>query len=164
MSIERLNPKGMHSSSAYSNGIALPASARIVLVGGQNGLDANGLIVGKGDIAAQTTQALANLSMVLEDGGVKPENLVSLSVYIAGDADLRPAVSAWMTFWNDRGPPPLLKVLRVTGLAHPDFLIEIEAQAAIVDEPKRALPASRSRQSASKRSGRSWNSIPPLAS
>ena len=69
--------------------------------------------------------------MVLKAGGSKPENLVSLSVYIVGDADLRPAVGAWMTFWNDSGPPPLLKVLRVTGLAHPDFLIEIEGQAAV---------------------------------
>lgn len=40
VTIERLNPEGMHSNPAYSHGVSLPASARIVLVGGQNGVDA----------------------------------------------------------------------------------------------------------------------------
>jgi len=127
MAIERLNPKGMHSNPAYSQGVALPASARIVLIGGQNGIDANGQIVGKGDIAAQTAQALANLAMVLDAGGARPEDLVRL-----GDADIRPAFGAWMAFWGDRGPPPVVTGIRVLGLANPDFLIEIEGQAAIV--------------------------------
>jgi enamine deaminase RidA (YjgF/YER057c/UK114 family) len=131
MSIERLNPKGMHSSPAYSQGIALPASARIVLVGGQNGVDAEGQIVGKGDIAAQTAQALANLAMVLEAGGAKPENLVSLSIYVVGNAELQPAFGAWMAFWAYRGAPPVVTAVRVLGLANPDFLIEIQGQAVI---------------------------------
>ena len=131
MAIERLNPKGMHSNPAYSQGVVLPATARIVLVGGQNGVDANGQIVGKGDIATQTAQALANLALVLEAGGAKPENLVRLSISIAGDADLRPAFGAWMAFWRDRGPPPVVTAARVLGLANPDFLIEIEGMAAI---------------------------------
>lgn len=36
-----------------------------------------------------------------------------------------------MAFWANRGAPPIIKVLRVAGLGNPDFLIEIEAQAAI---------------------------------
>ncbi|TPJ82336.1 RidA family protein [Mesorhizobium sp. B2-6-2] len=131
MTIERLNPQGMHSNPAYSQGVSLPASARIVLVGGQNGVDAEGNIVGKGDLAAQTTQALANLAKVLEAGGATLENLVSLSVYIVGDQDIAPGFGAWMAFWANRAPPPIIKALRVVGLGNPDFLIEIEGQAAI---------------------------------
>ncbi|WP_027169596.1 RidA family protein [Mesorhizobium sp. WSM3224] len=132
MAIERLNPGGMHANPAYSQGVSLPASARVVLVGGQNGVDSQGRIVSKGDLAAQTAQALANLAKVLEAGGAKPEDLISLSVYIAGDQDIRPAFGAWMAFWGDRGAPPIVKVLRVAGLGNPDFLIEIEGQAAIL--------------------------------
>ncbi|MBZ9762708.1 RidA family protein [Mesorhizobium sp. CA8] len=131
MTIERLNPRGMHSNPAYSQGVSLPASARIVLVGGQNGVDGEGNIVGKGDLAAQTTQALANLAKVLEAGGAKLENLVSLSVYVAGDQDIAPGFGAWMAFWANRAPPPIMKVLRVVGFGNPDFLIEIEGQAAV---------------------------------
>lgn len=131
MAIERLNPKGMHGNPAYSQGVALPASARIVLIGGQNGIDADGQIVGKGDIAAQTAQALANLAMVLEAGGARLDDLVRLSIYIVGDADIRLAFGAWIAFWADRGPPPVVTGVRVLGLANPDFLIEIEGQAAV---------------------------------
>jgi enamine deaminase RidA (YjgF/YER057c/UK114 family) len=124
----------MHENPAYSQGVVLPLTGHHVLVGGQNGVDAEGKIIGRGDLAAQTAQALANLSTVLEAGGATPGDLVSLSIYIVGDADLRPAFGAWMAFWGDRGAPPVLKVLRVTGLANPDFLIEIEGQAAVVQE------------------------------
>jgi enamine deaminase RidA (YjgF/YER057c/UK114 family) len=131
--IERLNPAGMHSNPAYSQGISVPASARHIYVGGQNGVDAEGRIVGESDLAAQTIQALANLEAVLAAGGAKPSDLISLTVCLVADADLRPAFGAWAAFWNGRGPPPVVKVLRVAGLGNPDFLIEIEAMAAIVE-------------------------------
>ena len=36
-----------------------------------------------------------------------------------------------MSFWGTRTNPPTVTVLRVAGLANPDFLIEIEAQAVL---------------------------------
>ena len=133
MPIERLNPAGMHSNPAYSQGVSVPATARYIHVGGQNGIDASGSIVEVGDLAAQTAQALANLARVLEAGGAAPEDLISLTVYLVGDADLRVAFGAWMGFWQERGAPPIVKVLRVAGLANAGFLIEVEAIAAIVE-------------------------------
>ena len=133
MPIERLNPAGMHGNPAYAQGISVPASARYIYVGGQNGVDAAGEIVGKGDLAAQTTQALANLATVLAAGGAAPEDLISLTVCLVGDADFRTGFGAWTAFWNDRGAPPVVKMLRVVGLANPDFLIEIEGIAAIAE-------------------------------
>jgi enamine deaminase RidA (YjgF/YER057c/UK114 family) len=135
MTIERLNASGLHANPAYSQGVSVPSAARYVFVGGQNGVDGAGRIVGERDLAAQTTQALANLAAVLDAGGARPDDLISLSVYIAGDIDLRPGLGAWMSFWRDRGAPPALKALRVAGLANPAFLVEIEAIAAVVDEP-----------------------------
>ena len=130
--IERLNPAGMHSNPAYSQGVCVPATARYIYVGGQNGIDASGRLV-EGDLAAQTAQALANLARVLQAGGAAPEDLISLTVYLVGDADLRAAFGAWAGFWKDRGAPPIVNVLRVAGLANAGFLIEVEAIAAIVE-------------------------------
>jgi len=132
MPIKHLNPAEIHANPAYSQGVAVPAGARYVHVGGQNGVDADGRIVSP-EIAAQTRQALVNLSAVLAAGGATSADLISLSVYIVGDADLKPAFGAWSAFWADRGPPPTVKLLRVAGLGNPDFLIEIEALAAVVD-------------------------------
>jgi enamine deaminase RidA (YjgF/YER057c/UK114 family) len=134
MEIKHLNTAEIHSNPAYSPGVSVPASARYVHVGGQNGIDAAGRIVGRGDIAAQTAQALGNLFAVLAAGGAKPDDLVSLSVYLVQDADLRVAFGVWTKFWGDRGRPPMVKLLRVVGLASPDFLIEIEGWAAIAED------------------------------
>jgi enamine deaminase RidA (YjgF/YER057c/UK114 family) len=135
MEIKRLNPAAIHRNPAYSQGVSVPASARYIHVGGQNCVDAAGRVVGKGDIAAQTSQALGNMSAVLAAGGAKPDDLVSLSVYLVPDADLRVAFGVWTKFWGDRGSPPTVKLLRVVGLASPDFLIEIEGLAAIAADP-----------------------------
>ena len=54
MSVEYINTDGMHKSPVFSQGIILPANARLLLIGGQNGVDEKGEIVGKGDVVAQT--------------------------------------------------------------------------------------------------------------
>jgi len=130
--IQHLNPAELHPSAAYSLGVSVPATARVVHVGGQNGIDAEGRIVGKGDIAAQTARALDNLSAVLAAGGARLDDLVGLSVYVVRDADIRLAFGVWAKVWANRGVPPMVKLLRVVGLANPDCLIEIEGLAAIV--------------------------------
>ena len=131
MAIQHLNPDGMYKSPVFSQGIILPAGARILLIGGQNGVDAKGEIVGKGDVVAQTRQALANLQRVLDAAGATLENLVKVTIIMQQDIDLNAAFGAWMAVWGQRTNPPTVTALRVAGLANPDFLIEIEAQAVL---------------------------------
>lgn len=131
MSIKHLNPEGMHHSPVFSQGIILPGNARILLIGGQNGVNAQGEVVAKGDVAKQTEQALANLQTVLAAAGGRLEDLVKVTIIMQQDIDLNAAFGAWMAVWGKRTNPPTVTALRVAGLANPDFLIEIEAQAAL---------------------------------
>lgn len=131
MSIEHLNPAGMYQSPVFSQGIILPAGACTLLIGGQNGVNARGEIVGKGDVARQTEQALSNLQMVLAAAGARLEDLVKVTIIMQQDIDLNAAFGAWIAVWGTRGNPPTVTALRVVGLANPDFLIEIEAQAVL---------------------------------
>lgn len=131
MAIQHINPVGMHHNPAFSQAILLPAGARTLLIGGQNAVDAQGQIVGKGDLGAQTAKALENLQRCLDAAGASLEQLVQVKLYLAGDVDLRPGFAAWMAVWGNRKNPPTVTGLRVHGLAHPDFLIEIEAVAVL---------------------------------
>lgn len=131
MSVQHLNPETLHSNPVFTQAIVVPAAARTLLIGGQNAVDRHGQVVGKGDVVAQSTQALGNLKTVLDAAGAKLEDLVKVTVIIDQQADLRAAFGAWMAFWGSRGNPPTVSVLRVAGLANPDYLIEIEAQAAL---------------------------------
>ena len=132
MPIEYINPQGMHHNPAFSQAILLPSGARTLLIGGQNAVDADGQIVGKGDLGAQTRKALENLQLCLKAAGAPLEQLVQVKLYLAGDVDLRPGFAAWMAVWGARTNPPTVAAIRVKGLAHPDFLIEIEALAVVI--------------------------------
>jgi enamine deaminase RidA (YjgF/YER057c/UK114 family) len=56
---------------------------------------------------------------------------VQVKLYLKGDVDLRPGFGAWMAVWGNRPNPPTVTGIRVHGLAHPDYLIEIEALAVL---------------------------------
>ena len=131
MQIEYLNPEGMHRNPAFSQGIIIPAGARMLLVGGQNAVNADGEIVGKGDIGRQTEQALANMMTVIEAAGGRLEDLVNVTLVIQHGVDLQAGFAAWMKLWGQRPNPPTVTALFVAGLAHPDYLIEIEAQVVL---------------------------------
>jgi enamine deaminase RidA (YjgF/YER057c/UK114 family) len=131
MSIEHLNPAGMYVSPVFSQAIMLPAGARTLIIGGQNAVDAEGQIVGKGDLGAQTAKALDNMMTILAAAGAGLEDLVKVTIYIDQNHDLRPGFAEWMARWGNRPNPPTVSGVRVAGLTNPDFLIEIEAMAVL---------------------------------
>jgi len=131
MPVQHLNPETLHSNPVFTQAILVPSGARTLLIGGQNAVDRSFQVVGKGDVAAQSAQALNNLKAVLDAAGAGVEDLVKVTVVIDQHADLRAAFGAWMSFWGTRSNPPTVTVLRVAGLANPDYLIEIEAQAVL---------------------------------
>ena len=131
MNVERINPDGMHKNPAFTQMIVLPAGARTALIGGQNAMNEKGEIVGKGDFAKQTAQALKNLVTCLEAVDASVEDLVQVKIYMKAGEDLRAGFGEWMKIWGQRANPPLVTGLFVSGLANPDYLIEIEATAVI---------------------------------
>ena len=131
MNLQHINPDGMLKSPAFSQGIIIPAGARTLLIGGQNGVDEKGQVVGK-DLGTQTAKAVDNLIKVLEAAGGTLENLVRVGIYVKGDADIRPGFEAWMQRWGRRPNPPTIVVLRVVGMGmSPDVLVEVEATAVL---------------------------------
>jgi len=129
--LEHINPDGMLKSPVFSQGILIPAGARILIVGGQDGVDETGKVVSN-DLAGQTARAVANLIKVVETAGGSIENLVRVGLYVKGeDTDIGPGFAEWMKAWNNRPNPPTVTGVRVAGLTAPDVLIEIEATAVL---------------------------------
>ena len=48
MSVEYLNPDGLHQNPAFTNVVVVTGSAKTIYIGGQNGVNASGEIVGQG--------------------------------------------------------------------------------------------------------------------
>lgn len=126
--VTHLNPDGLPANPVFSQAVVVEGAARTIYVGGQNAVAADGTIVGVGDLGAQTEQVFGNLQVVLAAAGATLHDIVKWTVYAIHGQDVRPALGVFQRVWGD-APPPAISVVGVAGLAHPDFLVEIEAIA-----------------------------------
>ena len=127
--IRHHNPAGSPPNPAFTHAVSVEGPVRTVFVGGQNAAGPEGVI--GDDLGTQTAVALDNLTTALTAAGAELRHVVSWSMLVVGDADLRPAVAAFGQAWANAGPPPTITVARVAGLADPEFLVEITATAVV---------------------------------
>ncbi len=129
--VRYINPNGLPKSDAFTNVIVVTGSVRTVYVGGQDAVDESGAIVGKGDIKTQAQQVLDNLQTALVAGGAALKHVIKWNVYVVEGQPPQPAFEAFQRVWGDRPNPPAITLVFVSGLAHPDFLLEMDAVAAV---------------------------------
>ncbi len=129
--VERLSPEGMLQSPAFSQVVTVEGATRTVYVGGQDAVDAQGNLVGEGDIGAQTAQAIANVERALAAAGAGLEHLIKVTIYVVAGQSVQPGFQAWMRAWGNRATPPAISVVFVAGLGHPGWLVEIEGVAVV---------------------------------
>ncbi len=138
VAITHLNPPTMNRNPMFTQAVVVSGVARTVYIGGQNGVDAAGTIVGAGDLAAQVEQVFDNLEAVLAAAGGRLQNIVKWSIFVVVGQDPRPALGIFGRRWGTASPPPAISVLTVAGLANPAFLVEVEAIAVIPGEARDA--------------------------
>jgi enamine deaminase RidA (YjgF/YER057c/UK114 family) len=109
----------------------------LVFVAGQTAVDADGNIVGKGDIEAQVRQVFRNLQVILEAAGSSLQDIVSWTIYDTDPDAHRDAISQVGRELMG-GVYPASSRIGVTRLAHPDYLLEIDAVAVVREAPQPA--------------------------
>jgi 2-iminobutanoate/2-iminopropanoate deaminase len=130
MAIRHLNPTGLHANPAFSQGTVIPSGSSMIIVGGQNGIAADGQIVGD-TVGAQTEQAIRNVLAVLADAGATQADVAKLNIHLVEGADVNEGFAASRKVWGDQ--PTAITVYFVRGLGQPDWLVEIDAIAAVSD-------------------------------
>lgn len=130
MSIRHVNPEGLHRSPAFSQAVVAEHPAKTIYVGGQNGVDVEGQVVGS-TVGEQARRAFSNLASILESEGAGLSNIVYWSVSVVQGQPFEEGFAAFQQMWNPADAPPAITVRVVSGLAHPDFLVEIDAVAVI---------------------------------
>lgn len=128
--VKHINPEALHSSPAFSWAVRVPAGADTIHVGGQNGVGADGAVVGAG-MAEQTQQALANLRTCLEAAGAEITDVVKWTILYVDGADVQEGLAAFNEFWPRPAAPPAITVAQVANVGPPGALVEIEAVAAV---------------------------------
>lgn len=129
MAKQILQPQSLNDPRPrYSQGI-VTEGGKLLFVAGQTASDKAGNVIGKGDIEAQTHQVFKNLAAVLEEAGASFENLVMTTTYIT-DRKYREGYNRVRQQYY-KGSQPTSTLVIVTGLANPDYLIEINAIAVV---------------------------------
>src|SRR5260221_2142081 len=131
-SIRRISPPELGTPPGYSQIVDVSAG-RIIFIAGQTALDRDGNVVGKAEFAAQATQVFQNLTIALQASGCTPANLVKLTVFLTDMNNLGLYREARNRFLASVTPPaaPAVTLVEVSKLYASDFMIEIEAIAAV---------------------------------
>jgi enamine deaminase RidA (YjgF/YER057c/UK114 family) len=127
--IERTNAPGLSQPPCYSH-VVVASGSRLVTTAGAVPLDAEGNLVGAGDLLIQSRQTLENLALALEAVGASVQDVIKITVYVvAGErADLR---SVWVTVQESGIAGAASTLLGVSMLAIEGQLVEIEAIAVL---------------------------------
>lgn len=120
---ERETPFGVWSPAIIAEG------SKFVFVSGITSRDANGNVVGEGDIRAQTRQVCTNLQATVEAAGGTLEDVVSVTVYVK-DIEQFDDIHAVRAEFFPEGPPASTMV-QIVRLVDERSLIEMNAVVAL---------------------------------
>ncbi|GAA3382337.1 RidA family protein [Cryptosporangium minutisporangium] len=129
MGVRHINPAGLHRSPAFSQAVVVEQPAKTIYIGGQNGVDETGTIVGP-TLREQSERALKNIATIVESEGGTLANVVHWRIAAVDGHPIEDGVAAFQQVWNPADPPPAITVQIVAALA-PGFLVEIDAVAVV---------------------------------
>ena len=128
MTLQFINPEGLPAPATYTH-VVVATGTRMAFIAGQEPEDANGNLVGPGDLAAQARQVFANLGRALAAAGAHPGQVAKITIYVAHHRpEHLPVIEeARLSLFGDHKPADT--VVGVETLARPEYLIEVDAIA-----------------------------------
>ncbi|GAA1274484.1 RidA family protein [Saccharothrix xinjiangensis] len=134
MAITLVNPDGLPEIDVYRQ-VSVSTGSRLVFVAGQVAWDADGAVVGEGDLAAQVERCYLNVATALAGVGASFADVAKLNVHVV---DWTPDKMPLLLEGIGRAaaklgvtPAPPATLLGVAALDVPEHLVEVEATAVL---------------------------------
>ena len=131
--MEHLNPNTQASTLEYGyTQVVTSRGGTHVHVSGQVAWDLDHNLVGKGDLAAQVRQAMANVGRALEAAGAAFDDVVRIRFFVVDykPSDIGAIGDATAAVFSAEKPPASL-LIGVQSLYAEDYLVEIEVTAVV---------------------------------
>ena len=128
MEVQRINPEGMSKPlGAYSQ---VTRRGPFITTAGLIATDADGNVVGEGDIRAQTRKTLENMKTALAAAGASFKDVVKTTVYLSDLANYKAVQPIYEEYFGEN---PAARATIGAQMVLPSLLIEIEAIAVLDD-------------------------------
>jgi len=125
--LSRITPEGVAAPAGpWSPGVKA-APGEILFIAGCVALDADGNVVGRGDIAAQTHQTMKNFQAVVHAAGMEMSDVAKITNYLIDVRDYAAMAEVRVQYLAE--PYPASSMVQVTSLLYPGLLVEIEGIA-----------------------------------
>lgn len=127
--IEKFGAPGVFEPATYSQGIKVSQAQTILFLSGQVAYTADGSPAHRGDFKAQARGAYEAIEALVRSQGGTMANIIKITTYVTDmhyRVDLAPIREE---FFGKKGPASTL--VEISALAHPDWMIEIEAIAVL---------------------------------
>jgi enamine deaminase RidA (YjgF/YER057c/UK114 family) len=126
-----INPASLPKPSGYAHGVL---AGNTVYLGGQTALDADMRIV-EGGVVEQFKQAFGNVLATLAEAGGRPEDLVSVTIYLTDVDDYMAHGREIGKLWREMAGSeyPAMAGIGVSRLWQKEAVIEIQGVAVIQD-------------------------------
>ena len=132
--IDRMQPAGINvrmqqGKPAYSHVVAITGPAKLIYIAGQLARDAEGNIVGPGDMRAQLEQTFKNLDACLKAAGASWADVVKTNTFVTDYRAFSQCSDIRMRYLGIASPTST--TIEIKGLAQPEAMVEIEMIAAV---------------------------------
>jgi len=127
--IERYCARGVFDPPTYSQAVKVAGAQTILFLAGQVAYDDKGNPAHPGDFAAQARAAFQAVKAQVEAGGGTMQSIVKVNTYLTDIRRRAELVPVREEFFGKKGPASTL--VAVSALAHPDWMIEVEAIAVV---------------------------------
>ena len=133
MPAEFINPLLLGKTHGWTQ-VVRHGPGTLIHISGQAAVDADGNVVGRGDLKRQTEQTFENLHLALTAAGATWDDVIVTRLYVV---NLRPEhvpiIREVRSRYVSPDHPPASSLVGVTALVGADWLIEIEAVAVLPD-------------------------------
>jgi enamine deaminase RidA (YjgF/YER057c/UK114 family) len=134
---QAIQPKGLAPGNGYSH-VVVASPGKLAFIAGQVANNAQGQLVGRGDLKAQTEQVFENLKTALAAAGTSFEHVVKVTYFIKDHKpEYLPIVREVRNRYINQAAPPASTLVGVQSLFQRDYLIEVEAVAAVPERSSR---------------------------
>lgn len=129
MRIETVQGERPFDKTRQYSQMVITEGGRTVYIAGQAARDAEGKLVGVGDMSAQARQVFGNLRYWVEQAGGTMRNIVHLTIFVTDISKADEMIKARVEAFGEHRPA--ITLAEVSRLFSPDALIEVDAIAVV---------------------------------